>query len=180
MSGLPSFPAGPGPAPATPAYLSERGFALRHAVDADLPRLLQLYADTRADELAGVPWPPDFKQTFLDQQFQFQHRHFLAEHPTADFLVIEREGRIEGRYYLLRDAPEHHIVDICLISAHRGRGLGRALIEASQQEARAQGRGMALQVLVNNVGARRLYERLGFGAVAEASTDSHLFMRWPG
>jgi ribosomal protein S18 acetylase RimI-like enzyme len=180
MSGLPSFPVGPGPAPATPAFLSERGFALRHAVDGDLPRLVLLYADTRAEELAAVPWPPEFKQTFLAQQFQFQHRHFVAEHPTADFLVVEREGRIEGRYYLLREAPEHHIVDICLMAEHRGRGLGRALIEASQQEARARGRGMALQVLVDNHGARRLYERLGFGPVADGSTDTHLFMRWPG
>ena len=180
MSGLPSFPVGSGPAPATPAFLSERGFALRHAVDGDLPRLVLLYADTRAEELAAVPWPPEFKQTFLAQQFQFQHRHFVAEHPTADFLVVEREGRIEGRYYLLREAPEHHIVDICLMAEHRGRGLGRALIEASQQEARARGRGMALQVLVDNHGARRLYERLGFGPVDDGSTDTHLFMRWPG
>lgn len=180
MSGLPSFPAGARPAPETPAFLAERGFTLRHAVDADLPLLALLYADTRADELAGVPWPPDFRQTFLSQQFQFQHRHFVAEHATADFLVIERDGRIEGRYYLLREAPEHHIVDICLMAAHRGQGLGRALIEASQREARSRGRGMALQVLVGNEGARRLYERLGFGPVADDSTDTHLFMRWPG
>ena len=179
MGELPPFPARPGPAPETPGALSALGFRLRHAVDADLPQLLRLYADARADELAGLPWPDEFRQVFLAQQFGFQHRHYVAQHPGADFLVIERDGGIEGRYYLLREAPDHHIVDICLMSAHRGRGLGRTLIEASQAEARALGRGMALEVMVGNDGARRLYERLGFGVVADGSTDTHLFMRWP-
>lgn len=178
MTGLPSFPRRPGPGPATPAFLSERGFRLRPAVDGDLPRLVELYADTRADELAPLPWPPAFKQDFLAQQFEFQHRHYLGEHPDADFLAIERFGVVEGRYYLLRDAPDHRIIDICLMSQHRGGGIGRALIEASQREAQALGRGLALEVLVTNTQARALYERLGFQL--EASTDTHHFMRWPG
>lgn len=178
MSGLPCFPSRPGPGPTTPAALHERGFRLRPAVDADLPRLAELYADTRADELAPLPWPPEFKRDFLAQQFQFQHRHYLGEHPDADFLVIEREGVIEGRYYLFRDAPDHRIIDISLMSGHRGSGIGRALIEASQSEAQALGRGLALEVLVTNIRARALYDRLGFRL--EASTDTHHFMRWPG
>src|SRR5687768_14827014 len=121
MGALPPFPVRPDPAPEAPAALSALRFRLRHAVDADLPQLLRLYADTRADELAGVPWPDEFRQTFLAQQFGFQHRHYMAEHPGADFLVIESENGIEGRYYLLREAPDHHIVDICLLSTRRGR-----------------------------------------------------------
>ena len=118
------------------------------------------------------------KQSFLDQQFGFQHRHYLAAFPDTDFLVIERAGVVEGRYYLLRAAPEHQIIDICLMSGHRGGGIGRALIEASQREAGALGRGMVLQVLVSNSRARLLYERLGFEVEGEGDTGSHFTLRW--
>ncbi len=178
MSGLPSFPAWQGPAPETPALLRERGFFLRPARDADLPGLRALYADTRAEEMAGVFWPPMAKRSFLDGQFDLQHRHYLQHYPTADFMVIERQGGVQGRYYLQRSAPEHLIVDICFLAGHRSQGLGRALIVASQQQARALGHGMVLHVLRLNPRARRLYETLGFEP--DGSTDSHDRMRWPG
>jgi ribosomal protein S18 acetylase RimI-like enzyme len=176
MNDIPPFPARPGPGPATPGFLRERGFMLRHAVDADIPRLKVLYADTRAEELAVVPWPQEVRQGFLDQQFRFQHLHYLRHHPEADFLVIEHEGVVQGRYYVQRTAPEHLIIDICLMAGHRGRGLGRALIEDSMRGARALGHGMCLQVLVSNTSARRLYEALGF--VIGGGTQTHHHMRW--
>lgn len=180
MSGLPPFPAWQGPAPETPALLRERGFFLRPACDADLPGLRGLYADSRADEMAGVPWPAMAKQSFLDGQFDLQHRHYLQHYAGADFLVIERLGEVQGRYYLRRTAPDHLVVDICLLAAHRSQGLGRALIQASQAQAQALGRGMVLSVLRHNTRARRLYQSLGFEAVAGGDGDSHERMRWPG
>lgn len=170
------FPARPAPGPATPAFLGERGYRLRHAVDADLPRLKLLYADTREEELACVPWPQETRQDFLDQQFRLQHLHYVRHYPDADFLVIEHEGVVQGRCYVLRTAPEHLLIDICLMAGHRGRGLGRALIVDSLHRARALGHGMSLQVLVSNTQARRLYEALGF--VVCESTQTHLRMRW--
>jgi ribosomal protein S18 acetylase RimI-like enzyme len=176
MNGLPPFPVRRGPAPETPEALRTYGYSLRHAVDGDLPRLAELYADTRAEELAQLSWPPEVLRDFLDQQFQFQHRHYLLQHPGAEFLVIERAAVVEGRYYLLREAPEHQIIDICLMSGCRGGGIGRALIEASQREARALERGMALQVMVTNARARALYERLGFEV--DGYDGSHYTLRW--
>lgn len=161
----------------TPAPLLERGFSLRHAIDADLPRLRDLYADTRADEMAGVPWPLAAKRHFLDQQFELQHRHYLAYYADADFMVVEHEKILQGRYYLLRTAPYHLIVDISLMKQKRGQGIGRALIEASQREAEANGCGMQLQVLEHNTRARKLYEKLGF--VVTESADMHHRMHWP-
>lgn len=176
MVRTPPFPAGRGPGPETPAYLREQGFRLRPAVDADLPRLKLLYADTRAEELAPVPWPREFKQDFLDQQFHFQHLHYLSHDPDADYLVIEHEGVVQGRFYLQRNTPEHHVIDISLMAEFRGRGVGRALLEDSLRSARAQGRGMALEVMVTNPRALRLYESLGF--VVRESTQTHHFMHW--
>lgn len=152
---------------------------MRHAHDGDIPRLRALYADTRAAEMACVPWPLAAKQQFLDQQFDLQHQHYLSYYANADFLVIEYQKTLQGRYYLLRAAPDHLIVDICLFAEKRGNGIGRALIEASQIEAAAMGHGMQLQVLSDNTRAKKLYELLGF--VVTDSADMHLQMHWsPG
>ena len=160
----------------TPALLAERGFFLRAARQDDLAALVRLYADTRADELAGIPWPDEAKQAFLAQQFSLQHEHYLRHHPDAQFLVLEHDGVVQGRFYLEQAAPEHLVVDICLLSAWHGQGFGRALMLAALAEAAERGHGMGLHVLQTNPRARALYERLGFEICDETST--HQRMRW--
>jgi ribosomal protein S18 acetylase RimI-like enzyme len=173
--GLPDFPAADRPV-GTPPGLAAQGVNLRRACGADLAWLNELYASTREEGMAPVPWPAKMKRAFLADQFGLQHRHYVAHHPDADFLVLEsRHGPI-GRYYLRASAPDHLLVDICLLPAHRGQGIGHALIRASQDEAARQGRGMYLHVLQANDAARRLYERLGFVVTGEAGL--HLEMRW--
>ena len=161
-----------------PAFLTERGFSLRALHDGDLPWLRDLYATTRAEEMAPVPWPEIAKRSFLDQQFGLQHQHYLLHFGDSDFLAIKHieHGPI-GRYYLQRSAPEHLLVDISLFPTQRGQGIGRALIEASQHHAQELGCGMHLHVQQTNPAARRLYERLGF--VIDGSEGSHQRMRWP-
>ena len=165
----------------TPALLAERGFSLRALIDDDLPWLRDVYASTRQEEMVAVPWPAAAKRAFLDQQFALQHAHYLQHYADTDFLAIERidaQGRAQpvGRYYLQRVAPDHLIVDIALLPELRGQGVGRLLIEASQRDAHALGRGMHLHVLQHNRAARRLYERLGFVLTHAAGSYDH--MRW--
>ncbi len=173
---LASFPTERPDRMTTPAFLAERGFSLRAMRDGDLPALRDLYAETRAQEMASVPWPAIAKRGFLDQQFALQHQHYLTHFADTDFLAIEHRGRLAGRYYLQRVAPAHLLVDISLFARHRGSGIGGALIRQSQADAAALGRGMSLHVLHANPDARRLYERLGF--VGEADTGTHLKMGW--
>ena len=177
MTALSSFPPERTDRMTTPALFTERGFFLRAAHDGDLPWLRDLYATTRAEEMAPVPWPEIAKRSFLDQQFGLQHQHYLKHFGDADFLAIEHSERgTVGRYYLQRAAPDHLIVDISLFPALRGSGVGTALIRQSQQEAAALGRGMQLHVQPPNVGAHRLYERLGF--VVQGTEGTHRLMRW--
>ncbi len=177
MSELPSFPnKSNDDTSTTPAFLLERGFSLRAARNEDLSRLRLLYADTRAEEMASVPWPASVKRNFLDQQFNLQHQHYLKHYADADYWAIERNGVLQGRYYLSKTAPEHLIIDICLMAEQRGLGIGRALIEASQQEAQAMGHGMHLHVLKFNPRALALYEILGFRICG--GTDTHHYMSW--
>ncbi|MFC3551312.1 GNAT family N-acetyltransferase [Lysobacter cavernae] len=160
-----------------PDSLARRGFQLRVARDGDLPWLRDLYASTRAVEMARLPWPEAAKRSFLDQQFTLQHRHYLTHFADADFLVLEhaRQGSA-GRYYLQRSAPDHLLVDISLFPAFRGNGVATALIRHSQQGAANLGHGLRLHVLHGNAEARRLYERLGF--VVDGVTATHQAMHW--
>ena len=176
MSALPPFPVATGAGPATPPALAALGLRLRPATMADLPGLRRVYADTRADELAQVPWPPGLRQAFLNQQFDLQHTHYLQHYGDADFLVVERDGEVLGRLYLQRKAPEHLVVDISLRESLRGQGVGSALLAQAQAAAVAQGCGVFLHVRRENGAARRLYLRLGF--LPAGGTDMHERMAW--
>ncbi len=175
---LPRFPAAREDHFRAPAALADRGIFLRPAGDADLPYLGELYASTRADELAHAPWPQAAKQVFLHDQFSLQHRHYLTYYGDADFLMVENDGKPLGRYYLQRVRPDYVIVDISLDAAARGRGVASALIEATQADARKHGCGVVLHVNQQNLAARRLYERHGFVPTA-GDAPTHLRMRWP-
>lgn len=190
-----------------PASLLGRGFSLRALVDDDVPWLRDLYASTRAEEMAPLPWPAAAKRAFLDQQFALQHNHYLAMFADSDFLAIQRRDMPLGRLYLQRPTPagddgddaraaretradpaasaqtdaalpEYLIVDIALFPQARGEGIGGALIAAAQARAAADGRSLRLHVMTTNPDAQRLYERLGFVVVPDGGTPTHRLMRW--
>jgi len=61
------------------------------------------------------------------------------------------------------DAPESYLAELYVAPASRGRGLGRALLEAAIEAARARGSDhMDLGTSEDDVAARSLYESLGF------------------
>lgn len=162
--------------------LFEGTLALRRERGEDRPALRALYASTRQEELAAVPWPEATKAAFLDQQFALQHHHYVTHFPAADFLVVVSSGALVGRIYRDGVAPEatgeacDTVIDVSLLPGWRGRGLGTALLRAVMEDAARRGRGVALSVFVPNERARRLYERLGFTAVA--MNGPYLAMRW--
>ena len=171
----PTFPAGREPV-AQPGILRARGIGLRAAREADLPWLRDLYASTRSAELAAVPWPEQAKRAFLDQQFALQHAHYLAHFVDADFLIVETAQAPLGRLYLQRGATQHVLVDISLLPAWRGQGVGTALVAHAQALAAAARCPLSLHVLHANPAAQRLYARLGF--LAGDASETHLQMHW--
>jgi GNAT superfamily N-acetyltransferase len=61
------------------------------------------------------------------------------------------------------DALECYLAELYVVPDHRGRGLGRALMEESMDVARREGANyMDLGTSEDDVAARALYERLGF------------------
>ena len=143
-----------------------RDDALRfHRVaEADLAFVYALYAQVRAAELAPVPWPQDAKDAFLAEQAALQHRHYVANYPGADLLVVEDGAGPIGRVYLYRTPAEIRIMDIALMPDWRNRGIGTRLLNEICDEAQATGSRVTLHVEPDNP-AQRLYRRLGFGLI---------------
>jgi ribosomal protein S18 acetylase RimI-like enzyme len=151
------------------------GLTFRPITDADLPFLARLYASTRTGELANVPWSDEQKAAFLDMQFQAQHTHYQRYYPQADWLMTMRDGEDVGRLYIERWPSQHRIIDIAFLPAHRGNGLGEALLRDLLDEAAAAGKAISIHVEKFNP-AMRLYRRLGFAT--EEDKGVYDLMRW--
>jgi ribosomal protein S18 acetylase RimI-like enzyme len=154
---------------------AQAGLTFRRITDADLPLLARVYASTRADELARVPWSDEQKAAFLDMQFRAQHNHYQQYYPKADWLVTMRGGEDVGRLYIERWTREHCIIDIAFLPEHRGKGLGAALMRDLMDEAAAAGKAVTIHVEKFNP-ALHLYQRLGF--VTEEDKGVYDLMRW--
>jgi ribosomal protein S18 acetylase RimI-like enzyme len=139
--------------------------ALLPVAPGDEQFLYRVYASTRTEELASVPWDEVQKDAFLRAQFEAQDRSYREHYSRASFDVVLVDGEPAGRLYLNRGDSEIRIVDIALLPEHRGKGVGSALLRDLLAEADARGKRVTIHVERMNP-ALRLYERLGF-SVAE-------------
>ncbi|NDD28437.1 MAG: GNAT family N-acetyltransferase [Proteobacteria bacterium] len=130
----------------------------RPARESDGAFLRQLYEDVRARDIAA--WGP-MAETLVPMQLRAQEGSYRAQFPDADHRIIECDGVAVGRCIVWRSAHEIRVVDVALLAAHRGRGLGTAVLTPLCDEARQTGRPLRLHVDAMNEAARRLYERLG-------------------
>jgi ribosomal protein S18 acetylase RimI-like enzyme len=128
--------------------------------------LVELYGSTREDELAQVEWDEGAKRAFLEHQFSAQDAHYRANYPGATLDLIEVDGSRAGRLYVHRGPSDVRIMDIAMLPAFRGRGIGTELLRSLIDEAEATGRKLSIHVEMNNP-ARTLYERLGFRPAGE-------------
>jgi GNAT superfamily N-acetyltransferase len=137
--------------------------------------LLAVYAGTRAEELALVPWDEAQRAAFVRFQFAAQQRFYQSEYPEAEHNLILNNGEPVGRLYVDRRALEIRILDIALLPAHRALGIGTPLIKALMAEAAGSAR--ALSIYVDRNGrAQRLFARLGFSA--REDNGIQVFMEW--
>ena len=141
--------------------------------DYDFQRLL--YHDVRAVEMLHFPFDDAQKRAFLDWQFGCQWKHYREHYPTCDWRILLQDGAPIGRLLIDRWPDQIRIVDIALVSAMRGSGIGSMLMHEILDEGRAAGKPVTIHVEVFNP-AQRLYQRLGFEQV-DSSGAYHL-MRW--
>src|SRR5688572_17539364 len=101
---------------------------LRAIHEDDHEFLFRVYASTREEELAIVPWSQAEKESFLRQQFHAQQTYYRQVHQAASHNVILRDGQPVGRLYLNRRERQIDIVDIALLPEFRGQGIGSELL----------------------------------------------------
>jgi len=134
--------------------------SIRNATAADLDALVRLLgvlfsieADFRAD--------PARQRRGLEQMLEDPERRAV--------LVAERGGAVIGMataqlvISTAEGAPSAVVEDVVIEAAERGRGAGRALLEAIEAWARSRG-ATRMQLLADreNVAALRFYERMGW------------------
>ena len=151
--------------------------ALRRVAPADEEFLLDVYASTRADEMALVNWDDAAKRAFLRSQYDAQKMEYGAHYPDAQYDVILLDGGAAGRLWVSRDEAEIRLLDIALLPWAQRQGVGSVLVRELIEEARSSGKKLRHMVFVLNEGARRLYERLGFEVFEEVG-GAYLHMEW--
>jgi ribosomal protein S18 acetylase RimI-like enzyme len=138
---------------------------LRSATVADRPFLARVYASTREQELARVPFTDEERAAFVAQQFDAQSRHYAAHYHDTSFDVIEVDGVPAGRLIVGRWTREIRVVDIALLPEFRGLGVGSRVLAPVLAEADERGVPTTIHVETFNP-AQRLYHRLGFREVS--------------
>jgi RimJ/RimL family protein N-acetyltransferase len=139
-------------------------FVIRPADPADAQGLKEL-GDAVASEPEGWLATQDGWRSVGDER---RYLRSIRRYPHAAVFVAEAEdGEIVGRLSLARDQhpSSRHVADLGLMVArsHRRQGIGRALLAAAVDWARANGvQKLELHVFPYNEAAIRLYEQFGF------------------
>lgn len=155
--------------------MTSASFSLRSATPNDRDHLFRVYASTRADELAVVPWSPVQKDAFLRQQFDVRESEYTRSYGTDHHDIVMKEETPIGYLWVVRTEAELKVLDIALLPEHRNGGIGTALMTPLIEEARSRKLPLRLYVLTDGP-ARRLYERLGFTAVASSEASVYQLM----
>ena len=128
-----------------------------HKVDFEINLMRQSDLDSVMEiEAASFPTPWS-RNAFLSE---------IYENSRACYLVARQNGTVIGYVGIWIILDEGHITNLAVHTDHRRRGVGERLMKAIMDYAKAKGaRRTTLEVRVSNLGAQRLYERLGFVSV---------------
>jgi ribosomal protein S18 acetylase RimI-like enzyme len=134
--------------------------------------LRTLLASTRP-ELALLPGTQ--AATMLDLQLRAQAQDYRGRPGAHVHDVVMVDGEAAGRVWLVIAGECVQMLDLSLLPAYRGRGVGGMVLGEILRSAAAEGRSVTLMVAQGNP-ARSLYERLGFTAVHADAV--HTTMEW--
>lgn len=114
------------------------------------------------EQLSAVAFDPAFREAWSAQQLA----RGLEDAGTFLLLARERRGALIGFALTRAVAGEAELLLCAVAQPWRRQGLAAALVGAAMAEARRRGaRRLFLEVRENNVGARQLYQRMGFAPV---------------
>jgi ribosomal protein S18 acetylase RimI-like enzyme len=141
-------------------------YQLRAAIAADVDPILALLPRLAAFELPPTRSPEDLWHSDADLLRQWGAGDlpgcfvYVAVGPDQAILGV---AIARLREELLSHAPSAHLEALAVHNNAEGQGIGRALIQAMEQEVRSHGAAsMTLHVFSTNTRARAVYERLGY------------------
>lgn len=144
---------------------------IRHAIEKDIPMIEEIYFELYS---LMADLQPDFFQKAQ------QHRPFLEEmilSTEAALFIAESNNECLGfivvhqqktpPYVAIIPRNYAYIIDLAVTEKSRGLGIGTLLLDAADQWAKARNLDyLELGVLENNLGAKKLYEKLGFESMS--------------
>lgn len=140
---------------------------IRKAIHNDIPAISDLYREQFRDMAKLIP---DFIKEG-DQSIDFLEK--TISNDDSDIIVYENDGIVVGFVLLqAKVRPDFdfmlpgkfcYIMDVMVTATDRNQGFGTALMNSAKDWAKEQNCSFInLDVLVNNPGAIKLYEKLGF------------------
>ncbi len=149
---------------------------LRPVETVDMEFLFHVYANTRAEEMALTGWDEVAIEQFLRSQFSLREEHYHSYYSQANFDVILLGDQAIGYLYVERSSDELRVVDLAIQAGDRNHGVGTLIMTRLLDEAKTNNKPLNIQVIKNNFGAQRFYERLGFRFTGDEGM--HFQMQW--
>lgn len=141
----------------------------------DMAFLSELYRSTRWQEVLQAPWNDQQRIEFLEQQFTAQHVHYNSHYPKAEKLLILKDTKPIGRIYIDRDETSICLIDVSLLPAFKGCGIGTRLLLELLSEAQVQQQKVVIHVENFNP-AYDWYLKHGFQQIEDKGV--YQYMEW--
>ena len=140
---------------------------IRAATVVDLAAVLAL-----VPRLAATGSPPGRDARQIEASDSESVTQGIAHPAPGETLLIAEEDQVVVGFIHVRTVTDYfsqeqiaHVSDVVVATAFEGQGIGKALMSAAEEWARRCGYPMIqLHVLVDNVRAQAMYERLGYSA----------------
>lgn len=153
--------------------------AFRPEAPDDESFLRRLIQSTIEEELGADAWPEPMRTHLIGVQYAARKQAVRGRFPEGESRIILADDAEAGWLYAAWLSDAVWLVEIMVLHAYRGRGIGRIAIQQLIRD--AGGRPVQLKVNVTNAGAARLYERLGFHRVGGDEVQHHMkHPGWPG
>jgi ribosomal protein S18 acetylase RimI-like enzyme len=149
---------------------SQTGTIVRRATPADLPGIGRLGALLVAEHyefdprrfLAARPGTPEGYASFMSSQLEDSDKAVLVADDNGD-MIGYAYAAVEGYDYMALRGPAGVLHDIIVDPEHRGRGVGRLLLDATLEFFRSRGvPRVVLSTAERNEAAQRLFTSMGF------------------
>lgn len=138
--------------------------------------LYLLFASNRAAEMALMPLAQNHKEFLLQVQFRSMNETYRRNFPDARYEIIEIDRWPIGR--IVSEVQPHcvYYIDFALLPQAQGIGIGTTVLEAALEEPRRLGLPARLRSFSYNPAAQRIYDKLGFRALAEQ--PPYVLLEW--